>query len=471
MKTYLLEEILKATGAKMIIGGETKKFSRISIDSRDCRGGEIFFAIKGEKFDGNDFVLKALENGALGAVVSETNKIVRDLPLEGSVTILETRDTLTALQDLAAFYREKVNPKVIAITGSNGKTTTKEILHSILSKKASAIKTIGNFNNLIGLPLSLLNVDYGCRFAVIEMGMSVKGEIDRLCQVAMPSDAILTNVALSHSENFSDITEIAEEKALLARYVEEKKGKVLCNGDDKVLVQAVKKVCRNPILFGKGEECHIRMYDLENDLRGVSFSYKGLGKKGRIRLNLPGIHNAYNCLGAIAYSILEGFTENEIEKGVESAETLSGRMSVKELPCGITIIDDSYNANPNSFEKAIEYLSCLECRGRRIVLMGDMLELGKYTESSHRSIGKLCAQKGMDFLFTVGRESRLAANEAVRAGIPEKNVLSFDDASTAGEALSRLLNRDDILLVKGSRMMRLERAIEVLLRKIEEGSE
>lgn len=466
MKEYQLEDILKATGAKKTMEGSVKTFTRISIDSRDCLGGEMFFAVKGDRFDGNDFVAGAVSKGAVGALLSDSAKALKNLSDNADVTLLEAGDALEALQKLASFYRMRINPRVIAVTGSNGKSTTKEILYSILAQKGNVIKTPGNFNNLVGLPLSLLNIDYGCDFAVLEMGMSFKGEIEKLCEIALPSDAILTNVALSHSENFSGLQGIAQEKASLASYVEKSGGTVFCNGDDEVLVGEIEKVCTRKVYFGVGKRCSFRMFDIERDLKSISFSFEGLNKSGRVTLNIPGIHNAYNCLGAIACAISQGFTVEEVQSGVSSANALPGRLAIKTLASGIIIIDDSYNSNPYSFTRAIEFLESLECGGIKAVVMGDMLELGKYSDDSHREMGMLCAQKGIEFLFTVGENSVLAANEAVRLGMPEEKVRSFRDSYVAGRELAGILDKGDAVLVKGSRMMHLENAIKAITEKL-----
>ncbi|MBI5374077.1 MAG: UDP-N-acetylmuramoyl-tripeptide--D-alanyl-D-alanine ligase [Candidatus Schekmanbacteria bacterium] len=465
MKRYFLEEIIEATGAQCF--GNKKKvfFSKVSIDSRKCAADEVFFAITGDKFDGHNFIRVALENGAGGAVFSDRNKVEGIIEKNPDVSLLEVKDTLSALQSLARYYRRKVNPLVIGITGSNGKSTTKEILSSVLGMNGEVLKNPGNFNNLVGLPLSILPVEEGCRYAVLEMGMSAAGEIKKLCDIAEPVVGIITNVGLSHSENFSGIEGIGMAKAEMASFIHENGGTLLYNGDDPVLEKIPQITAGKTVTFGTGKDCDVRMYDLETYENGSAFKFASGDINEEIHVGMPGIHNAYNCLAAIACALHLGMSSDEIKKGVSEARSLPGRTTLFELAGGICLVDDTYNANPLSFGRAIEYFATLKKSGRKVIVMGDMFELGKFSDESHRQIGRLSAEKGITILITVGTLSLAAAEEAVKSGMNKEMVFSFSGAEEAGRALVDMLSSGDSVLVKGSRGVHLETVVAMLKEK------
>ena len=463
MKRFHLSDILEGTRGLLRSGKKAESFRGISIDSRAIKSGELFIAIKGEKFDGHSFISDSLKRGAKGVIYSEKFFLDKLIKSFSKTVFIEVNDTLKALQNIAVFYRKKTSMPLIGITGSNGKTTVKEMTDKILSRKFKTIKNPGNFNNHIGLPLSLLHLDKRHQIGVFELGMSRAGEIKGLCKIAMPTVGVITNVGLAHAENFRSIKDIAKEKAELI-YSLPVSGVAIINGDDPNLVDAVRRFRGRKIFFGKG---------LENDVRADRIDERGLEikftlcigkKKQRICLPVIGEHNVYNALAASACSYHFGVTQGEIKRGLESYKGVHLRLEVIKTPEGINILNDSYNANPLSMAKALDSFSKISAAGKKILLLGDMLELGKIALKCHRDIGVIVAKGNYDFLFTVGELAKTIALSSVREGMEKRKVKSFKNSKEVIAPLKDLLSRGDWILVKGSRGMKLDEIVNEISR-------
>lgn len=434
----------------------------VSIDSRTIREGELFFAIKGDRYDGHDFVKEALRRGAIGAVVSQSwFEGNRTFTLEGK-PVIPVRDTVWALQELARYYRAKFSIPVVAVTGSNGKTTTKDMIAAVLARKYQVLKTEGNLNNHLGLPLTLFGLRVEHQVAVLEMGMSGFGEIRRLCQVGDPTMGVLTNVGPAHLEFFASVEEIAEAKAELLEYLTEGRVAIL-NADDELVMRRQDRIGGRIITFG---------LERKADVRGTYLgACPGGGSKFRvsggleITIRLPGRHNVYNALAAVAVGRELRVAEEDIRETLERIEPSPMRMEPLRV-AGVVVLNDAYNANPVSVQAALEALAEIGGNGQRIAILGDMLELGGATVQAHRRIGEKVFSLGIDYLFTYGEWSRLMGEGAVGTGMEGNRVIHFTDKEALVEKVKRLVNPGDTILVKGSRGMGLEDVVQRLREKL-----
>lgn len=449
MAVITVKEIIEATGGELL-SDCSADFSGISIDSRTISDGEMFFAIRGEMFDGHDFLDNALSRAG-GAVVDTRPE---KLP-EGKVIVC-VEDTLKSLQDLAHFIRMRRNIPVIAITGSNGKTTVKEMIHAVLSMKFRTLKNEGNLNNHIGLPLSLIKLQPEDEMIVLEMGMNHSGEIRRLCEISVPSHGVITNVGTAH------IGELGSYKALRAAKLEilGELGVAVVNADDDKLMQGIHEGSFNGqiITFGIENESHVRAGDIRATENGSDFTLE-LGNAGStlINLNVHGLFNVYNALAAAAVSFSLGVTIDEIKTALDGYSAFPMRFEViKEN--AITVINDSYNANPTSMAESIKELVRMGVGGRVVAALGDMKELRDFSEEAHREIGRLLSEAGVDVFVAVGEMMGIAAEENRKSG-KTFGVFSFRDADEAGKEIMNILKQGDTLLIKGSRAMAMEKII------------
>jgi len=414
----------------------------IEIDSRRVCEGYLFVAVKGEKQDGHDFLESAFANGAAAAVVSRREIEARRLRDSRHIVV---DDTIFALGELARHYRRLFDIDVVAVTGSNGKTTVKNLIYEILCRWGRALKSEKNYNNFFGLPLSIFKLTDRHKSAVFELGMSAAGEIARLGEIVSPTVGVITNVGPAHLEFLGSIEKIAEAKLEIQRNIR-KGGTLIINGDDNLLARKVdEKACRI-MTFGLGEKNEIRPEGLTFDEKQrPRFSLGDLN----ILSSLPGVHNVYNLLAAIAVSRVLGVDSKSVSaalNGYSSKDLRSEIVSKK----GITIIVDCYNANPVSMKYAIDTLSAMKCRGRRIAVLGDMLELGKNSESYHREIGHYAREKGIEALFCQGPLSTHTAD-----AFGEK-ARHFPDKKEVSGCLLKFLKSGDIVLFKASSGMALE---------------
>jgi len=442
-----VEEIRKVIRGILVSGPREVEVERISTDSRNIAGDELFFALPGENFDGHNFISDALAKGALGAVVEQ------DFCAKEDKVIIKVKDTTTALGDLARAIRKRLCASVIAITGSNGKTTTKDMVAQILSASGSVVKAEKSFNNFIGLPLTIFSAATRTDFLVTEMGTSRKGEIARLADIASPDVAVITNISQTHLEGLGNIEGVASAKAEILDGLS-REGLAIVNGDD---VWCRKIVGRSParvITFGLGAEADVRAEDIALTAGGIQFTLYG----ERFSLPFLGRFNVYNALAAVAVSRRFGTPLQVAKERLETFLPPPMRMEVLELG-PITLINEAYNANPKSIQMALEVLDEFPTPGRRIFVCGDMLELGARSDALHRTLGERIARGKIDLLLTVGDKAKLVAESAQNSGMPKAHIKSFLTAEQAGAALSALLQEGDVALLKASRRIGLERAI------------
>lgn len=452
--TYI--ETAEVLGVQARPGLENLAFGGVSTDTRTIKPGELFVAIRGDAFDGHDFIDKAFEAGAAAAVVSKTG-----LADEENRFYLRVSDTLYALGELAAHLRRRSGVKVAALTGSNGKTTTKEMLHRIIAGRFKTLATRGNFNNLVGLPLTLFGMRPDHEAAVLEMGMNAPGEIARLTEIADPDVGLITNVAPAHLEGLGSIQGVARAKGEL--FAGMKSGAAIAvNIDDPLVSEQAEQFKGTRITFGLNPEAMVRAADIETDSGGgIRFTLIAPGYGGEIVLPLLGRHNVVNTLAAVAAAVAFGIPADAVGPALNGFKAFPGRLELKSLPGGVVLIDDTYNANPASTMAALNVLTARRDSGRKIAALGDMRELGEASRSEHEKIGRAVAESGVDYLVAVGPNCRYMVETAVQTGM-KQNALWFSSTEEAALRLKHELKEKDCLLVKGSRGMRMETIINIL---------
>lgn len=450
MAEFTLAEVCQATQGSSEQQTSRYKFSSVSTDTRKIAPGSLFVALNGERFDGHDFVEEAVRKGASGVIVS------RNIQVETETAVITVRDTRKALQDLALFHRRRFGIPVIAITGSNGKTTTKDMTAAVLASRFPVLKTEANFNNEIGLPLTLLNLTAEHHAAVVEMGMRGKGEISELAGIALPTIGVVTNVGESHIERLGSMAAIADAKAELVEAVG-KDGFVVLNGDNNYVKAMRSKTTARVAFYGMSNEADVRASDIASQDGGTTFICHTTNQEFPVQLTVPGRHNVYNALAAIAVGLELGLTPNEIKRGLLSFTTGKMRLHIEQRD-GLTIINDAYNASPLSMAAAIETLGDIG-RGRKIAVLGDMLELGEFAEAAHTQIGIKLAQQNVDALVTVGALGRYIAQGAQQAGVVL--IKSCENHDAAKAVIKEIIKPGDTLLIKGSRGMQMEKILEM----------
>jgi UDP-N-acetylmuramoyl-tripeptide--D-alanyl-D-alanine ligase len=449
---FTIEEIGGILGASLegAPGFRRAPITGVKIDSRLIETGDLFVAVKGERRDGHEYVNSALENGAAAVLVS---KPVSVSPKFREAGVFRVENTVHALGELAKIYRARTRAEVIAVTGSNGKTTIKNMIYEVLSRQAPSVKSQGNYNNFLGVPLSIFQLRDIHRFGIFELGMSARGEISRLGEICSPDIAVISNVGPVHLEFFKDVKEIASAKLEILGRIKPG-GILIINGDDEYLKDA------NPgnvklITFGLSDNNDIFPSDLKFDTNRFPRFKTG---DMEFRLRFPGIHNVYNALACIAAAKTLGIGAETIAEAIMEYKP-GGMRSEIHIRSGITFYIDCYNANPVSMRYALDTLSSMECRGSRIAVLGDMLELGKNSGIYHTEIGKRAKDDGIDRLLAYGEFSRLAA-EAFGGGGEH-----FSDKTDLYIRLKELIDKGDLVLFKASRGMSLE---EVSVRIMEQ---
>lgn len=447
-----------------ILGATAPRTDRIadgvSIDSRTLRPGELFFAVRGRRLDGHQFVREALERGAAGAVVEAGS---RETPGGGpSGPLIAVEDTTAALQRLARAVRRRWGRPLVAITGSTGKTTTKEMMAAVLGRSFHVLKSPGNLNNEYGVPLTLHSLEPEHELAVLELAMSAPGEIAALTRVAEPNLGVVTNVAPVHLQFFDSIEGIARAKRELVEGLPPGSTAVL-NSDDPRVRAFGEGFSGTVVTFGFEESADFRASGLEilSDA-GMRFRVKGPKLEAEFRMPLPGRHNVWNALAAIAVGVQFKVPVEEIKKALRDFKTLQQRCEILTLPSGVTVINDSYNSNPAAMEAMLETLGAWPGARRRIVVAGEMLELGPSAAEFHREVGRKCVQSDVEWLLAVRGDARFLLEGARQAGLPEAHGHYFETPEEAAEFLRGRLESGDVVLVKGSRAVGLEKVIQLL---------
>ncbi len=462
--SFTVEEVLKATGGRLLQGrGEGVLFRGISTDSRTLLEEELFIALKGPRFNGHDFALEALKKA--GGVIVEEEK-AKEISWNGdsSKVVIAVTDTLRALGDLARERRRKYQTPVVAITGSNGKTTTKEMIAACLKTTFPVLKTEGNLNNLIGLPLTLLNLTERERVVVLEMGMNVPGEIRRLTEIAEPDVALITNIHPVHLEGMKSLEKIKEEKGELFRRMRQD-GSILVNQDDPRVVDLAQTFLGQKISYGIENPSDVMAKDVQLKKDGTYFYVSMEGEELDIHLPLLGRHFVLNALSAIAGATLFGIPLEKAKEALEHFRPYPMRMEYKELPGQIHLLNDTYNANPRSMELALETVAEMRGKGRAIAVLGDMLELGEFGEEAHRWIGRRVSELKIDLLLTFGEKTKILKDSAIHHGMSSEKTFTAQDHEEAILWLDQTIREGDWILIKGSRGMAMEKIVEGLIQR------
>ena len=456
METLTIAQIVEFADGDLAAGNPDAMVSRVSTDSRTLQAGDLFVPLRGENFDGHRFIEQAGKRGAVGAMV-EANW---NGATPASFALVRVADTLVGYQTLAANYRASLPLKVVAITGSNGKTSTKDFVASVLSRKFRVTKTEGNFNNHVGLPRTMLAANREDEIAVWEMGMNHPGEIAALAKLAGPGVAIITNIGVAHIEFMGSREAIAREKGSLAEAVTES-GTVILNADDPFSESIAKRTAAKIVLAGI-ENGSVRAVDITQSATGSEFTILEGAHRSRAQLPVPGIHMVQNAMLAVAAGRVFGVSLEECAVGLASTALTKARLQIIEID-GIQFIDDSYNANPDSMKAALRTLVELDSDGRRIAVLGEMGELGAESERGHREVGAAAAALRVDELIAVGAMGATIARAAQKAGVKKSAAVNSQEEAAA--LLEKNATAGDLVLVKGSRAARMERVLEEFANK------
>ncbi|MCP4367950.1 MAG: UDP-N-acetylmuramoyl-L-alanyl-D-glutamate--2,6-diaminopimelate ligase [Deltaproteobacteria bacterium] len=456
-------DILKSTGGKLIYGDLNDKFSGISIDSRSISPGDVYVAIKGEIHDGHSFAEDVIRQGISGLVIDEAK--AKDLPLtkwkEKEIVCITVNNTTKAFGDLASFHRKRSNASVVAITGSNGKTTTREMTAAVVRQCFATLSSRGNFNNEIGLPLTLLKLNHGHKWAVVEVGMNAPGEIARLGEICRPDIGVITNIGPAHLEGVGSIEGVMCEKGKLLDKIKAG-GTAVLNSDDRRILHLAGKTSADIIFYGISDEATIRAKTIiEKDL-SISFTLVLPNEEISIDLKIPGIFMVSNALAAAAVGYKLGLSAKEIKTGLEDFKPVGQRMNILHTDSGVNLIDDTYNANPGSMEAALKTLTALKKNNRGIFVAGDMFELGKHAKKMHEKIGVMAARSDISLLYATGEFSETVARSAESDGMKAENIHTGNKKEIIND-LTKRLRANDWVLVKGSRGMGMEEVVKDLM--------
>ncbi len=460
---FTVDEVMRITGARLLSGSRTGRIRRLWTDSRSIRAGDLFVALSGERFDGHRFVGNALGQGALGALVRTGFR----LPAASrAATLLAVPDPLRAYQDLAAHHRRRFRIPVVAITGSNGKTSTKEMTAGVLAERWRTLKTEDNLNNRIGVPQTILRLTTRHQAAVIEMGVDAKGQTTRLAEIAQPTIGVITNIGPDHLEFFGSILASADAKGELLDLLP-RRGAAVLNADDRYFMRLASRARCRVVSFGVAPRARVRGTDLSSDgRRGAAFrlALPGTARRLLVKLRTYGAHNVSNALAAAAVGHALDIPAAAIVRGLGRFRPVAMRSQVSTHH-GIRIINDCYNANPASMIAALDLLAELGGGRRTIAVLGDMLELGPTSRALHREVGRDLATRDITHLIACGSLARAIAEGARDAGMSADRVREVPDAAGAAKALRAVVRRGDVVLVKASRGMRLEQVVTALTGK------
>ena len=464
MEPRTLQYIAGACAGEQLTGAADTLALRVCTDSRAARAGDVFVALAGDKFDGHDFLKEVQGKGVAAVVVNRRRLPVSPL----DCAVIAVADTRQALSRLAAEYRHDFQLPVVAVGGSNGKTTTKELIASVLRQKLSTLWSEASFNNDIGVPLTLLRLEPHHEAAVIEVGTNHPGELAPLVATVQPRFGVITSIGREHLEFFGDVSGVAEEEGWLAELLPAN-GKLFINGDT-LCAEAIARRCRGKVArigFGAKDDWSIR--NLRPDERGLVFQVTAPVDvfSGDYRVNLLGRHQAANATLAIAVGAELGLDAEEIRRGLLSCQPAKMRLQVSESN-GLHILNDAYNANADSMLVALQTLQEFPCSGRRIAVLGDMAELGAHSDEAHSEIGRRTAELGVNQLVTVGRLAERIAQAARAAGL--RDVTECRDVTEAMLAVKNSARRGDVILLKASRVTGLERISEAMSQATHEGT-
>ena len=466
MLTAAVDTIVGVTGGELIAGPRDKIVNEVCVDSRCVSAGCLFVAMPGDRADGHDFARAAIDDGARALIVTRAADEIGELveqAVSHDVAVVRVQDAVEALQALAAYHRSRLHCQVLGITGSTGKTTTKDFVTAALSAGKEVVSTQGNRNNEIGVPLTVLQAGSSTEVLVVEMGMRGLGQIARLCEIARPTMGLLTNVGTSHIELLGSQDAVAEAKGELIRCLGAQ-GVAFLNGDDQYSARIAESTAATVVCYGLSEGCDVRAEDIELDEESrASFMLVAEGVRAAVKLGIPGRHNVYNALGACAVALRLGIPADAIASSLQTAGISAMRMQVFNSADGVTVVNDAYNANPSSMRAAIETLAAMHADRKRIAVLGDMAELGGLTELAHFQMGELVARHRIDTLVTAGARARRIAEGAKADGMAASDVHSCETSGEAGDVVAELVSAGDVVLVKASRVMGLETVVDRLM--------
>jgi UDP-N-acetylmuramoyl-tripeptide--D-alanyl-D-alanine ligase len=459
---FTLQEIVQATGGRVRQRGAGSHFVGITTDSRTAQAGQIYLPLKGEKFDGHDFIPGALQRGVAALVAAENWTWPQTPPLPSDLTVVLVPDTLQALGDLAHFWRLKFSGPVIAITGSCGKTTTKEMIAQILSRKFAVLKNDLNLNNLIGMPQTLLGLTREHEVAVVECGMNRFGEIRRLSQIARPDIAVVTNVHSAHLEGLGSVAGVARAKSEIIEGLRQD-GLLIYNSDDSLLKIALRHFKGRSLGFGVDADARVRAVEsCRCGFWGQKFTVTYRDRTWQSELPLPGPHQIYNALAAMAVGLTLGLSPDEISSTLAQFQSPEKRSQLHRLESGLIIYNDCYNANPGSMAMALQTLADLKNHGKSLAALGDMLELGQTTDQAHKELGALAARLNVDLLVLCGNYKHLVKEGALAAGMSAQRIHAVPSHAAAAGIVKEFCRPGDTLLIKGSRGARMEKLLSCL---------
>lgn len=448
--------VVAACNGELIKGSPTEKFLRVNTDSRQAQPGDLFIALSGERFDGHEFVKEVAQKGAAAVLVEKG----RSLPALPDCVVIQVANTRRAYGQIGAAYRGEFSLPVIAVGGSNGKTSTKELLAAVLRQKLNTLWSEASFNNDVGVPATLLRLDKTHQAAVFEVGTNHPGELAALLKLVQPQFGVITNVGREHLEFFGDLEGVAREEGALAEALPAD-GKLFLNGDDEWSEAIARRAKATVVRVGSSDNCDWRVSNMKLDKNGSAFTVAAptKGFSGMYRIGLLGRHQVGNALFAIALGAELGLSRNEIKQGLATCEPAKMRLQLYDA-AGVRVLDDAYNANADSMLAALQVLQELPCKGRRVAVLGDMAELGSHSESAHAEVGRRAAEMGVEQLIAVGKMAGTMAQAARGAGL--SRVIELVDAEAAATAIKSFLKPGDTVLLKASRSSRLERIAQAL---------
>jgi UDP-N-acetylmuramoyl-tripeptide--D-alanyl-D-alanine ligase len=459
---FSTDDVLKATGGTLLRPGRSVPFDGVSTDSRTIAAGSLFVPLAGPRFDGHDYIGQAAGSGAAGVLIQKGREgLLKKLP--SGVAAVSVTDTLMALGDLARFWRARFEIPVIAITGSSGKTTTKEMAAAILGREKHLLKNEGNLNNLVGLPLTLFQLNETHEAAILEMGTNRRGEIARLTGIAGPTVGVITNVGPAHLEGLKSLETIREEKGDLFR-VMDGRGTAVINLDDEALAPWAGKWKGKKITFAIQADADVTASRIAHEgEKGTIFTLVMEGVSREILLPVLGFHNVSNALAAAAASSAAGASFDAICQGLMAFRPVGGRMEVWRLKNGGYLVDDTYNANPASMAVALKTLQSLKGECKSTVILGDMLELGIEAEKYHEEIGRIVADTGVNKAYLRGDFTKALAKGAMKRGMKGDQVIIDLNTEETAAQLKACMKTGDWVLVKGSRKMKMEEIVQAIL--------
>ena len=448
MQILSINDIVKATGGKVICGSDKGVIHAITTDSRQADKGVLFIPLKGERADGHDYILSALNKGAIS---------ISEREIDSDKTVIKVADTRLALGDIARYYKVKYPVPTISITGSVGKTTTKDLVYAVIAEKYKTHKTPNNFNNDIGVPLTVFGIEKEHEAAVIEMGMNHFGEISYLAGIVKPDVAIITNIGMSHIENLGSQEGIFKAKMEITENFTNA-NTLIVNGDDKFLGN-ISDTPYKLVKFGMSETNDVYAKDIENKgLSGMDFTVVHPDGEFRCSLKQPGEHNIYNALASVCAGLNMGLAEFEIARGIENCVYTSSRLEISEHN-GMEIINDCYNSSPDSVRAALKVMTNT-LKSRRVAVLGDILEMGEYAKDAHFDLGKTVKDMGINFLITAGSNAKYIADGAKSSGM--ENVVSYTTTDELVSDINNLVKPDDCILVKASHGMEFYKVTEAI---------